>query len=175
MRSKTILSIIAFIAAFGISVALTPRTATSYVTPSYQPKRCTESARLITNLLEQDIANGRARDRKMYQVRDQGISEFSAIYNVNYAAAMTDYSTASKSIETAGLPDEFVSAWQAHMKVWENYADYLKENVDANGNIPRGRRFYCASARYEQEISRTWYEVLRIAGNYGAEIPAGAY
>lgn len=175
MRSKTILSIIAFIAAFGISVAITPRTATSYVTPAYQPKRCTETARLITNLLEQDIANGRSRDRKMYQVRKQGVSSDSAIYHLNHTAAILAYYKASNSINTQNLPGEFLSAWSEHMNAWEAYADFLNENVDSDGNILREKSFYRSSAAHTREISETWYKVLRLARTYGAEIPAGAY
>lgn len=175
MRSKPIISIIAFITAFGISVALTPRTVTQTVAPLYQPKKCAETSQKITSLLERDIQNGRIRDRKMARVRQQGDSYGTAPYHLNYAAATTAYSNASKRIETGDLPYEFVTAWNQHMNAWESYAEFLKENVDSDGQLLRERSFYRSSATYTTEISDTWFEVLRIARNHGAEIPAGAY
>jgi hypothetical protein len=176
MRSKTVLSIIAFVAAFGISVLLAPRPAVSSVSAlSYQTRKCTETSHKMTRLLEQDIANGYARDRKMRDARSQGASYGSPIYNLNYAAAMASYSNASKSIDAAGLPSDFRAAWNDHMDAWEAYAEFLKENIDSNGKIPRERSFYRNAALYDREISRTWYKVLLIASENGAEIPAGAY
>lgn len=175
MRSKTIISAIAFITAFGISLALTPRTATQTAAPLYQPKKCAETGQNITKLLEQDIQNGRIRDRKMYRVREQGDFPGTAAYHLNYAAAIAAYSNASKSIDTSKLPNEFLKAWNDHMDVWEGYADFLKQNIDSDGKLSRERSFYRAAAMYDREISETWYAVLRIAGKHGAEIPAGAY
>jgi hypothetical protein len=176
MRSKTVLSIIAFVAAFGISVLLAPRPAVSSVNAlSYQTKRCAETSYRMTGLLEKDIANGNVRDRKMADARSQGASYGSPIYNLNYAAAMASYSKASKSIETAGLPSDFRAAWDEHMDAWEAYAEFLKESIDSDGKITRERSFYRNAALYDREISRTWYKVLLIASENGAKIPAGAY
>jgi hypothetical protein len=175
MRCKTVLSIIAFVTAFAVSVAVTPQTVRQTSPSSYYSKRCSETARKITNLLERDIANGQARDRKMNRVLEQDASVGSPIYNLHYTAAVTAYTKESLAIDTADLPNEFKSAWREHMNAWQKHSDFLNENVGLDGRILRERGFYRTSDAHIREISETWYEVLRIARKHGAEIPAGAY
>lgn len=180
MRCKAVLSIIAFLAAFGISVALTPRPAKSTFTP-YVKTGCAESenARKITNLLEQDIANGRVRDRKLDGYDDLEVNRTSRF--TIFASAIDGYTDASENIDDADLPGDFKMAWRRHMKAWRTHSDFLNEFKD----VPRkrsgrdtgegggfSRKQY---AEQNKEISDTWAEVLRIARKYDAYIPAGAY
>gem|GEM_PF-1544785 len=173
MRSKTVISIIAFLAAFGISVALTPQQSKSTVTP-YVKTGCAESenARKITNLLEQDIENGRARDRKI-----NGYDEFEvnrAVKFANFALAINSYSNASAGIDDADLPGDFKRAWRKHMQAWRNHSDYLNEISDSSEKIRRSA-YSRKYAEQNKEISETWEEVLSVARKYNAYIPADAY
>ena len=181
MRSKALLSIVAFFTAFGISVALTPQAAKSTFTAPYV-KTCSarsETARRITNLLEQDIANGQARDNKVNVFKE---SEFSRQkFAVKYAAAVSDYAYASNSIDDSDLPSDFRAAWREHMQVWKEHSDFLNERT---GYSPKTYGYGSGSGNgyssktysdQNREISRTWYEVLRLARTYDAYIPADAY
>lgn len=180
MRSKEVLSIIAFLLAFGISVAVTPRQSNTSVAP-YVKRGCAtkDAARKITSLLAQDIENGRLRNRRI-----SGFSSYEdsarlgrSAYFANYAAATDEYADASASIDDWNLPGDFQSAWRAHMKAWRNHADFL--NQVREDSLERGDGSYALPrkeySRQSGEISDTWYKVLRIAREYNAEIPPGAY
>ena len=172
MRSKAVLSIIAFLAAFGISVAVTPRAPKSTVAP-YVKRGCaqTEGARKITSLLSQDIENGRVRDRKIDGFNDYGSSR--EAYLDNFATTIDEYADASASIDDSDLPRDFKTAWREHMRAWEKHSDFL-EAVGDSSKAP-GSSFSRAFSEQNKEISETWFEVLRIARKYDAYIPAGAY
>lgn len=175
MRSKTILSIVAFLAAFGISVALTPRQPKSTVAPYV--KNCSDNSptrQAITRLLEQDIENGRVRDRKIDSSRESGISTQESRFR-NFTLAVNNYADDSASIDYSDLPNDFKTAWRQHMKAWRIQADYLQE-IGYTAPKTRGKGFSRDEFRIQdKEISDTWQEVLRIARKYDANIPAGAY
>lgn len=175
MRSKAVLSIIAFLAAFGISVAVTPRAAKSTVAP-YVKRGCaqTETARKITNLLSQDIENGRVRDETIDSFARNDISR--RAYLVNFTIAIDQYADASAGIDDSDLPRDFKTAWREHMKAWEKHSGFLEE-VRANPlNDGIGNGFSREEySKQTKEISETWFEVLRVARQYDAYIPAGAY
>lgn len=171
MRSKEVLSIIAFFLAFGISVAVTPRQSNTSVAP-YVKRSCTATAtaRKITNLLTEDIENGRARERRIkdFAAGDEDYSPLGRkAYFANYSGATDDYANESAGIDDRDLPGDFQSAWRAHMRAWRNQADFLNQ-----GSEEFSRKEYYRNSR---EISETWYEVLRTARKYNAEIPPGAY
>ncbi|MDQ3801784.1 MAG: hypothetical protein M3384_20355 [Acidobacteriota bacterium] len=186
MRSKAVLSIIAFLLAFGISLAVTPRQSRTSVAP-YVKKGCatSETARRITNLLKQDIENGRTRTRRINGFTG-GEADYSPqlgrqAYFANYTNATNEYADASASIGDWDLPGDFKAAWRAHMQAWRERADFLKQvredslkhRSSSSGDgyaFPRDEY-----SRQSREISATWYEVLRIARTYNAEIPPEAY
>jgi hypothetical protein len=172
MRSKAVFSIIAFLAAFGISVAVTPRASKSNVAP-YVKRSCaqTESARKITNLLSQDIENGRLRDEQIDSFGRDDISR--RAYLVNFEIAIDQYADASASIDDSDLPRDFKMAWREHMRAWEKHSDFL-ETISSSPKVPDGN-FSRVYSEQTKEISETWFEVLRIARKYDAYIPAGAY
>jgi hypothetical protein len=175
MRSKALLSIVAFLAAFGISVAVTPRaTKTTGITAIKRGCAQTEKAQKITNLLSQDIENGRERDRK---IDAHAVVEWKRRANfVYFIDAVGEYADASASIDDSDLPHDFKTAWRAHMKAWEKHSGFLEEirANPLNDGIGNGfsREEY---SKQTKEISETWFEVLRIARQYDAYIPAGAY
>jgi hypothetical protein len=178
MRSKAVLSIIAFLAAFGISVAVTPRAAQTSFAP-FVKKGCAETAtaRKITKLLSQDIENGRDRDRKLNNFSDYSPSRDA--YLNSFAKTIDEYADASASIDDTDLPGDFQTAWRSHMTAWRNHSDLLSEYASAprkrGGNadgIEFPRRQY---SEQTEEISETWFEVLRVARKYDAYIPPGAY
>jgi hypothetical protein len=173
MRSKTAISIIAFLAAFGISVALTPQAAKPTFAP-YVKTGCTETAnaRKITKLLEQDIENGRVRDRKINGYDES--ERYQAGRFSNFVLAVNGYTSASANIDDSDLPGDFKTVWRRHMQAWRNHSDYLNEMGDSSGKTRRS----AYSRKYSEqnkEISDTWDEVLNVARKYDADIPAGAY
>ena len=182
MRSKALLSIIAFLAAFGISVAVTPRASKPGFAP-YVKRGCaqTETTRKITNLLQNDIENGVARDRKLREIRLEGFSRDSETYYVNFVKQTDEYVTASENIDDSELPADLRAAWREHLKAWRTHADFLNKN----GYTPPQERTYGIGSgegslrniyrEQNNEINNTWYEVLRIARKYDAYIPPGAY
>lgn len=151
MKTKNILHLVTFVLAFAVSVSV------AGVVKSFQGL---STAERITNVLTEDIGNGFNR-RQNY--RDSRY----------YLAKQTnDYVTASESINVEGLPEDFQMAWQKHMQAWRTHADYLNENKCnrwANLNYDK------VSAEQTNEINNTWWEVLRIARQNGAVIPANAY
>lgn len=181
MRSKAVLSIIAFLAAFGISVAVTPRQSKPSIAP-YVSRGCakTETARRITNLLSQDIENGRRRDRRidsLSEVRGDELPYGPTNSFADFATAINQYVDASASIDDSDLPRDFKAAWRRHLKAWENHSDFLNEVKGAaqkrnDSNYGFSRKEYREQIR---EISETWSEVLRVARTYDTYVPVGAY
>jgi hypothetical protein len=173
MRSKAVFSIIAFLAAFGISVAVTPRASNSIVAP-YVKRSCAETAtaRKITNLLSQDIDNGRLRDEKINSFGRDDMSR--RAYLVNFTIVINQYADASASIDDSDLPRDFKAAWRDHMRAWQKHSSFLERVSDSSARVPDSN-FSLAFTEQNKEISETWFEVLRIARKYDAYIPAGAY
>jgi hypothetical protein len=118
------------------------------------------TAEKITNVLTEDISNGTSRRENFSNGR-------------YYLAQKTEsYVSASESINVEGLPEDFQNAWQEHMQAWRIHANYLNENkCNRWANVDYDR----ASNEQIREINQTWYEVLRIARQNGAVIPANAY
>jgi hypothetical protein len=181
MRSKAVLSIIAFLAAFGISVAVTPRAPKSTVSP-YVKRGCaqSETARKITTLLSQDIENGHERDEKIDSFSSEDISR--RAYLVNFVIAIDQYADSSASINDSDLPQDFKAAWREHMTAWKNHSDFLNEYTyvprrKADGTLSPDNAQFPRRQYSEQtkEISDTWFEVLRLARKYDAYIPPDAY
>jgi hypothetical protein len=165
MKTKIITALVAFFATFIFSVGLalyfTPID-TNQVTAFRLYKLDRQSAQKITNVLRQDIGNGEDR-RENYS-------------NIDEAQSVAEYANKSVQINVDGLPADFQNAWFKHMNAWHNYADFLKdlENPKFRNNYEEdqiGRII----AEHNSKINTTWYQVLRTAKSYGAEIPANAY
>ena len=151
MKMKNILHLVAFALAFSVSVSF------ALVVKSFQGLSTPER---ITKVITEDVDNG-----FNYQNKYSGNITSSAIRTNNYVSA-------SESINTEGLPEDFQVAWQRHMKAWRIHSNYLNEKKYSSGyNLEYDRT---GSSQIE-EINLTWYEVLRIARQHGAKIPAKAY
>ena len=122
------------------------------------------TAQEISSLLTQDIANGEEMD-EVCQSTDS-LSE--------YSETVSNYVSASESIEDVNLPPDFRFAWQAHMNAWRRHADFLKLSSYPRENISKNQ-FSRTFARQNDEIQRTWFTVLNVAGKYDAVIPPNAY
>jgi hypothetical protein len=92
-----------------------------------------------------------------------------------YSEAVSDYVNKSSRMDDSELPQDLRVAWREHMRAWLGYRDLLKEFNNYSQRDFEDRDFVRFHAERDSEITRTWYKVLRIAGeNYGA-YPANAY
>lgn len=103
----------------------------------------------IERFLRRDMSNGATRS--YYRGSD------------DHPDAVMEYWKASSSMDDSGFPADFRAAWKEHMKAWKNYADYVAAN-------PRGERSDPGKERLNDEINRTWDEVLRIGRIYGSTL-----
>lgn len=180
MRSKTILSIAAFIAAFGFSVFL----ASLFMTKPIQPiflssdygSRSTScfrdrfqsgEARSISAFLRQDISNGRERDRNIYQLRVGTRTPFGEAEFDDYANIIEQYVKEANNLETSDLPRDFQEKWEKHLNVWQDYAEFLNELKDEE--VKSSERILRQDSQFNKEIDATWYEVIRVGKTYGAQ------
>lgn len=192
MRIKNILSTAAFTVAFIVSTAFaglfigksTQPLVIDVSEPFYnsKPTACFKNrgkstdAQKMSALITQDVSNGHERDRKSYRIADRYTASFSSSSFASYSAFTTEYAETSGSIKDDGLPQEFQSAWREHMKAWRVYAEFLESMKDSSStNTIRDEAFKNLSNKYNTEISVTWYEVLRIADEHGADINAAIY
>ncbi|HQU85843.1 MAG TPA: hypothetical protein PKY59_22085 [Pyrinomonadaceae bacterium] len=183
MRSKTILSAAAFIATFVFSAFLASLFLPETVQPNYvysdynsRSTSCfkkrfqSQNAVEISSLLRQDINNGRKRDRNLIRIDVTANTPFGEDNYDEYAAIIEQYSGESKSLETDELPSDFDQAWNAHMKAWRDYTEFLNEMKDPSNTDVSIEKLKRIDAKYGKEINDTWYRVLRIARSYDAEI-----
>ncbi|CAN5675301.1 hypothetical protein BH20ACI4_BH20ACI4_19430 [soil metagenome] len=173
MRSKDIISTIAFISAFAISAAFASlfidESQTNFGTFENRNDRsssCRTNDKTCTDilaLLVQDIRNGeQRRSRFDYSLNDE------ANVSVRRAASVEDYSNASGSMEDAHLPSDFRAAWREHMKAWSDYSEFLTE---VSREKISESEFEQKENKYIYDINRTWGAVLKIGRGYGADSP----
>jgi hypothetical protein len=85
-------------------------------------------------------------------------------YTSDYSEAVMDYWKASSSMDASQFPQDFQIKWNAHMRAWRNYADYLAETKSSSrSNCREGSRLI-------GEINRTWEEVKSTGRTYGAYV-----
>jgi hypothetical protein len=165
MRVKNILSVVAFIAAFGFSAVLAtvldPRPAASFIQPSFDRT----TAQNITSFLEQDIQNGQDRNHQVYRA-DEDYS-LSSPYIVKRAQAVSEYAEESGSMDFSYLPQDFQLAWMKHMRAWHNYSDFLQKVKTQRMSSSEINQL---ENQYNREINLTWFEVLRVGNRYGADV-----
>lgn len=172
MRSKDIVSIIAFISAFAVSAAFASLfidksqyenysiyTSRNYSNCRYADQTCKD----ILSLLVRDISNGRKRQENYdYSLGKDG--------NVSpkYAETVAVYADASGSLDDEHLPADFQSAWREHMQAWRDYSDFLNE---VSENKIEDEAFDRLEDIYTYKINKTWAAVLKIGRGYGASSP----
>lgn len=162
MRSKNILSVAAFITAFVFSTFIAGFFIEKSIYPTIvrvrydKPTSCylrrgRETARRIETLIEQDQSYGRERNRK----------------NSSVAGYVAD----ARSIDDSNLPPDFQAAWHAHLQAWSNYSALIEAAQAAAETENSSQEAYQELAgSYNADINSTYYEVLRIAREYGADV-----
>ena len=174
MKSKDIISIIAFTSAFVLSAAFASPFIDESLSTNYQfyenrsYSNCSSSDQTckdVLSLLARDIRNGeQRRDAYDYSLGTDGnVSE-------RRAETVADYSDASAAMDDAHLPADFRSAWREHMQAWRDYSDFLTE---VSRNKIEAEKFDRLEYKYIREINSTWATVLKIGRNYGARVPYG--
>lgn len=151
-NTRIFTALIAFVATFIFSAGLVriifPAPVVKYVYMEQSPRR---SASEIESFLLRDVRNGELREVDRY--------------SENHANAVMDYWKTSSSMDAAAFPQDFQNAWRLHMNAWGNYAEYLQNKKESNNG------YSCSlEKRYNEDINRTWEDVLRIARNYGSTL-----
>lgn len=164
MKTKHILALVTFVVTFVSSTVLVALLFPSAFKPTirtvvYNQRYKNPMAQRMTEFLRKDINNGINRRDRFSEDR-------------TLAVRTEDYVSASESMSYEEFPMDFQNAWEAHMRAWRKQADFLNSlDSDKYSDESMERMSY----RNTEEINRTWYEVLRIARQNGAAIPAGAY
>lgn len=130
----------------------------------------------VLRFLERDIRNGTQRMSRLSQPEWTYTPPFSRSGLNEYSVAVTDYINRSNNMDDSELPQDLRVAWREHMQAWINYRNFLSDYQ--NNYWARDFEETNVEILHDEktaEISRTWYKVLRIAGdNYGA-YPANAF
>ncbi len=185
MRSKNILSIAAFTIAFSFSVVIaslfiTKTYPTTYEVVSYSSgSTCSKrhynqyqspTAREITELIRQDKSNGRERSKNTYGAEVNFRPAFESARFADYVESVEEYVDESSSLDVSELPRDFQQKWAKHMKAWRNYSDFLNEIKSSDFKKSKIETLVSADDVYSEEINQTWYEVLELGVDYGADV-----
>lgn len=157
---KFITKIVAFTITFAFSVALIGLPKADFL--PFENQINNQTQRNISLLLQRDVRNGEERDENI-NFRSEKSSYLEAT-----AEAVNEYVNKSESMNDADLPPDFQSAWHEHMQAWRDYAEFLNESKTIKTSSCVFNRL---EENYNQEISATWIEVLRVGGEYGATLP----
>ena len=174
--SKLITAVIVFIGTFAFSSALVwlfvgfPEVQSPLICPVQMRSESPFSSD-IESFLQQDIRNGRQRSGQIYSVGNYYEISPSSRSFPEYARAVESYSDNSGSLDAGEFPLDFQKAWNKHMKAWRDYSDFLSElkNNPARNKVAK-KDFDALESSHNNEINRTWFEVLRVADTYGAEV-----
>ena len=182
MRSKTILSIAAFIVAFAFSTAFASLfiVKSEYVSSSYNTKRtsCFKNragsnyvADKIETIVKEDMSNGRERGKKLYQIDEDSRPPFSSSSFSYYSEAVSEYVSSSENLSVEDTPRDFQLAWRKHMKAWRDYADFLDKmkKPSARAKLSETETDELEN-NFSADINSTWFEVLSVGRSYGAEV-----
>lgn len=158
---KFITGIVAFTLTFVFSVSLVGFPNTEVI--PFEIRGNSQIQQNISSLLRRDIRNGKKRDKKIDNIDSQSEK---ADHFREYKKSINEYVDKSSSMNDADLPPDFQTAWREHMKAWQDYTDFLNsaETVKTPSWL-----FSRLEDEYNQEISETWYEVLRVGREYGAK------
>ncbi len=184
MRSKTILSAVAFIIAFAFSAAFASlfitktQTASDYFpvsghksTSCFKDRSKSVIADKISALIREDRNNGRERSRETYRVGEDVRPPFNSSGFSVYAEAVEQYVDASSSMRTNDFPSDFQVEWREHMKAWRDYSDFLNRmKKSSNRNALSEEELENTDDFHSREITRTWHLVLQSGRSYGANV-----
>ncbi|MGI9036782.1 MAG: hypothetical protein ACR2GD_12185 [Pyrinomonadaceae bacterium] len=179
MRIKNILSSIAFIAAFILSVSLVGLPKDNFYSRFTDASNFSQNRQNIRLLLRQDISNGMLRDRTIYSLEELNKNSDSSFDIAPFADATEEYVESSESIDDTDLPADFQTAWHNHLDAWREQADFLNQvkGTVQEEEINGQKQFTFSLNPHEEnvyqnqtdEINRTWHEVLRIAKKYDVD------
>ncbi|MCY7348545.1 MAG: hypothetical protein LH614_20340 [Pyrinomonadaceae bacterium] len=184
MRSKNILSIAAFVAAFALSAAFASlfitktRAVTTEFVPTYGYKSTScfkykniAAADKIAALISEDKRNGRESDRAVYLYGEDIFSSSDSSAISGYAGAVEKYVDDSSTMNAGNLPEDFQNNWREHMKAWRDYSDFLNRMKKSSNRMALSlEELEEIDAFHSREISRTWQAVLQNGRSYGAEV-----
>ena len=177
MNTKHIIALVTFVVAFTGSAILV-----KLVRPAYQPVRsavsrgCSVStAQQITQLIEQDVANGEQRVSEVYYSRTDSNWVVENDSMEVYAFSTQNYVSSMDGLNYQNLPQDFQDAWLAHKEAWRNHSEFLNDLKDISGSEISDLKNLPTLKQGDKDIDRTWFEVLRIARKYNATIPRNAY
>ena len=188
MRSKTILSIAAFIVAFAFSTAfaglfiakssyqsaLTVAPVVNY--DERQPTGCFKNrgrytADKIEVFLSQDNSNGREHQQISELIHTESRSSLKSPLFSRYSTVVAEYVETAENMDESMMPHEFQTAWRAHLRAWRNYADFLDSMKSGSARAALSEQeAYELENRFGADINPSFHEVTRIGRSYGAEV-----
>jgi hypothetical protein len=174
MRSTNIFALTTFFVTFAFSAFIAlmfgtptisdvPPVATYYQARNFKSGSRNKMGDKIEQFLLQDKRNG--YERLDYTDFSDEVSTLS-----KRASSTFRYSTQSGAMDASDFPRDFRTAWEAHMKAWSDYAEFLKKE---SKKAEQSEDFHQSSSEYSSDISSTWQEVLSVGREYGANLPAG--
>jgi hypothetical protein len=174
MRSKHIAALITFFATFAFSAFIALLFATPkipYVPPvntyefkSYNNGYRNNTGYKIKEFLVRDKQNGQELESYKLSYEDGFVSRSST---AAFADAVSEYVNESSSMNDSRFPRDFQAAWREHMQAWSNYEEFLQESKT---KFLTFEEFNSRAISYNEDISTTWRETLRIAREHGAEL-----
>ncbi len=165
---KFITTIAAFSLTFILSVALVGFPKTDYDAQFYQLKTDIQTEQNISYLLDQDIRNGSSRDGN---ISDTDLTADSTGVSAEYAKTINRYVDASSSLDDSQLPADFQLAWQNHMHAWRVHANFLNQSsYFSKMQKMNNDDFPEIYNRQNNEITRTWRQVISVARKYGVTV-----
>jgi hypothetical protein len=175
MRSKHIAALITFFATFAFSAFIAllfaapkipfvpPVTTYEFKSSNYRCKK--KSVNKIEDFLVRDKQNGDEMDGYKLSYEDGFVLPSSV--NV-FANTVSEYVAESRSMDDSRFPRDFQNAWREHMDAWMEYEEFLQASKNKRMTF---EDFNSRTERYNDEISRTWKELLRIGREHGADLP----
>jgi hypothetical protein len=167
MKTKFITAIVAFSTTFVLSVLLIGVPKENFELQGFAT-RSSQTKQSISSLLRRDISNGRERDRKINEIYQSNQSEKTTYTSAEYAEIINEYVSASEKLDDTNLPPDFRFAWQNHMKIWREHADFLNQMEEISTEQKIGSdKFFQVFSYQDDEITDTWREVVLTGRKYG--------
>jgi len=164
MKLKCIASIVAFLAAFSLSVLLIGIPKTNFRSAhqcNLQPRQTAAS------LLEQDINFGNMRDAQTRSLYLSIGSPYLTYTSNEYSEIVTEYVRKSENMNDSALPKDFRIAWRSHMKAWREHANLLEAAQQSFVTENSQSEFIENFKSQNQEITDTWRRVEFFGRKYG--------
>lgn len=175
MKPKTILSLIAFIAAFAISIAITP-----IPEDSEDTNQLSQQKDRINSIIRAEMEKSKELEQKLNLAYKSSGEDLDQSYLLAIAA-YNEYLTSMRQISTKGLPKDFARAWDKYLQAQESRMNNIYSLIDDAGfnsisSDPTNKiPVYCNLKNPDRALLKAWHELLRKAAKYEADIPSEAY